>query len=198
MFLFGNKLGEAKENMNLDKFIYDESSPTCLRHKFSRYLNGAELVKAGTPAGYLRYNKNGIARNSCVSMGRKQVYLHRVVYMLHYNNIPDGYVIDHIDGNPHNNKISNLRAVLPETNARNVRKLKTNTSGVTGVSLLRYRCGNTYWRAYWHEDGKMRGKLFNCKIYGCEKAKELAIEFRTMQIKRLIENGYNYSERHGT
>lgn len=181
----------------LDKFVYDETSPTCLRHKFSRYLNSAEVIKAGEVAGYLRSYKDGRPRNSCVHVAGKQAYLHRVVYLLHHGNIPHGFVIDHVDGNPHNNRISNLRAVPGTINARNVRKHKSNTSGITGVNLLQEKNGTLRWRAYWHEGGKMRSKSFNCKTYGYDQAKEKAIEYRDLQIQRLKENGYNYSERHG-
>lgn len=181
-----------------EKFIYDESSPTCLRHRFSRYLNTAEVIKAGEIAGYLRYYKGGRPRNSCVNVNGRQEYLHRAVYKMHHGDIPVNCVIDHIDGNPHNNHILNLRAVAREVNARNVKKHKSNTSGTTGVSLLQDKCGTLRWRAYWHEHGKMRSKSFNCKIYGYEQAKNKAIECRDLQIKRLKEDGYNYSERHGT
>lgn len=183
---------------NHEKFIYDETSPTCLRHRFSRYLNNAEVIRAGETAGYLRFYKDGRPRNSCVSMAGRQEYLHRIVYIMHHGAIPEMCVIDHIDGNPHNNRISNLRAVRGEVNARNVKKHKSNTSGVTGVNLLQDRNGSLRWRAFWQEDGKMRSRTFSCNTYGYEEAKRKAIEFRSLQIQRLRNEGFDYSERHGT
>ena len=43
--------------------------------------------------------------------------------------------IDHIDGNPLNNKIENLRECTHQQNHFNERKPKNNTSGIKGVSF---------------------------------------------------------------
>lgn len=42
-------------------------------------------------------------------------------------------VIDHIDGDPKNNKWSNLRSVCQQDNSKNARRSKNNTSGAVGV-----------------------------------------------------------------
>jgi hypothetical protein len=47
--------------------------------------------------------------------------------------IPEGYYIDHIDGNPSNNKLENLRLANQKENSRNSKKPKNNTSGYKGV-----------------------------------------------------------------
>lgn len=42
--------------------------------------------------------------------------------------------IDHINGDPSDNRLENLRNVSHEVNGRNLARRKNNTSGVTGVS----------------------------------------------------------------
>ena len=61
----------------------------------------------------------------------RNVMAHRVVWKWHYGTEPDE--IDHIDGNPSNNRIENLRAATRIENVRNTCIRKTTTSGVQGV-----------------------------------------------------------------
>ena len=53
------------------------------------------------------------------SLGRVRVLAHRLIWWLHYGDIPDGAIIDHIDGNPLNNVIDNLRITTPSGNGQN-------------------------------------------------------------------------------
>lgn len=57
---------------------------------------------------------------------------HRVAWAMHYGEWP-GCVIDHIDGNPANNEIANLRAVDHVINARNRAVTDSNQCGIMGV-----------------------------------------------------------------
>lgn len=54
----------------------------------------------------------------CLSInGNKKSFLgHRIIYEVFKGNIPDNYVINHIDGNKTNNKLENLEAILPSEN----------------------------------------------------------------------------------
>lgn len=63
----------------------------------------------------------------------KLYYVHRLAWLLSYNEWPTKE-IDHIDGDGGNNKLSNLRDVTRQDNAKN-RKIPTNnTTNVLGVT----------------------------------------------------------------
>lgn len=82
-------------------------------------------------------NGNGYSR--VVLLGVR-VYLHRLVWLLHYGYWPDGQV-DHIDGDRTNNRIANLRDVDHEVNAQNEHKARRNnlSAGLLGVSYISAR-----------------------------------------------------------
>jgi hypothetical protein len=178
--------------MNLfdEWFYYDETSSTCLRWKQDKFVgknyNVHRIVK-DSEAG-----SRGQRRMSAM-LNDKGYSVHHIVLYLHSIEVPKNYVVDHIDGNPFNNKISNLRVVSQAVNARNQKKSKLNTSGSTGVSLHM----NSYWKAYWNEGDKQKVKYFSISEHGNKGAKDLAINYRKDQIMKLNENNYGYSDRHG-
>lgn len=104
------------------------------KHSVGRFMeNGKER---GGPAsnGYRRLMLNGIS------------YLeHRLVWLIFEGDIPDGYEIDHIDGDRANNRRTNLRLVTRQQNNMNCGDSKNSTSGIKGVSWHDER---NKWRAY--------------------------------------------------
>ena len=58
---------------------------------------------------------------------------HRILWEMAHGPIPKGYGIDHIDGNPGNNRLLNLRLANQSENNRNTGKPSHNTSGIKGV-----------------------------------------------------------------
>lgn len=63
---------------------------------------------------------------------------HRLAWACHYREWPSG-IIDHIDQNPGNNKISNLRNASFAENSWNFKMHSNNTSGSTGVYWIKRR-----------------------------------------------------------
>ena len=83
-------------------------------HKFGR---DKKLKQTEGKGGHLHIN---LSTNGCL-----KVYpVHRLVYISFVGDIPIGKEIDHIDRNPKNNHISNLRAVTRSENKWNRSKTK--------------------------------------------------------------------------
>ena len=114
----------------VDSFYYKDG---CLYRKKDNKKIG---TKAG--AGYLYTYTNGSVFS-----------IHRIIYTMHNPDFDQSLSIDHIDGNPLNNKIENLRAVTHKQNLRNQKLRNTNTSGVMGV----YKHGDDSWTARIKVDG---------------------------------------------
>jgi hypothetical protein len=88
-------------------------------------------VKIGNVAGSFR-KSDGYYR---VKIDRQDYQLHRLVWIYHNGNIPDEMQVDHIDRNPSNNLIGNLRLATKSQNNHNRAKQSNNTSGTVGVRI---------------------------------------------------------------
>lgn len=100
---------------------------------------------AGTPIG----SKSG--KYIIANVDYCYYKLHRLIWLWHFGVIPEMH-IDHIDGNPMNNRIENLREVTDAQNAQNQRVARANNKlGVQGV----YRVNNRY-RSVLTTDGKSK------------------------------------------
>lgn len=181
------------------KYVYyDETSPSKLRWTESRGNHDLKDKVVGT------LNRQGRWSFVLSAFGvKKRRYCHRVIWELFNGDIPEGYVIDHIDGRSENNILSNLRVVKSKVNHRNSSKNTRNKTGITGVSRIVVNCktsGNfTYWVASWKSlDNKGHIKHFSVLKLGEERAKILATRYREDMIKSLNECGAGYTERHGT
>lgn len=74
----------------------------------------------------------------------REAYLaHRVIWALVKGAWPAGQ-IDHINGNPIDNRMENLREVAGPENQRNMKRCSVNTSGATGVD---WSSARGKWRA---------------------------------------------------
>lgn len=79
-------------------------------------------------------------------------YAHRLAWVMHYGKPPKGQ-IDHINGDPSDNRACNLRDVDGSTNIRNRGLQSNNTSGHTGVQWCKRR---NRWKAVIVLGGKVR------------------------------------------
>mgnify|MGYP000574837211 CR=1 FL=1 len=84
-------------------------------------------VTVGKEAGH--DNGKGYLR---VRINRKLYVVHRIIFLMHKGYYPA--LLDHIDGNTHNNKIENLRPASKSQNQHNSKTYKNNTTGYKGVS----------------------------------------------------------------
>ena len=94
-------------------------------------------VSAGLPAGFA--HSHGYA---CIGFRGEVFYAHRVAWRMSHGKWPK-LVIDHMNGDPKDNRISNLREVTQQHNTQNVRSVpKHNTTGFLGVVAA--PCGRAF------------------------------------------------------
>ena len=81
---------------------------------FTWVVSRNRRVKIGQIAGYL----NSPILHRRIEIDGKSYGAHRLAWLYVYGYFPCG-VVDHIDGNPSNNKITNLRECTQGENSRN-------------------------------------------------------------------------------
>lgn len=180
-------------------YVYDETSPTCLRWAVDIYSGrwkNFKNVGIGDVAGGL-----GNSGYYQVRVNGRLTLVHRVIWEMSNGRIPDGMFIDHIDQDKLNNKLYNLRLVTKAGNNQNQKLRTDSTSGMVGVNRLvnTLKSGNIaeYWKAVWFDDGLVKYKAFSIKRYGEEQAFKMACEYRQEMIEELNRNGAGYTEIHG-
>lgn len=182
----------------INRFYYCQSSPTGLRWAVPVYrgYNGSLSIlrEVGDVAGSVR--EDGYASVTVTSHG--QLFAHRIIWELVFGEIPNGFFVDHKDGDRLNNHPNNLRVVKRLSNARNISMMSSNKSGITGVSKDEKSEGRVYWKAKWVDlEGISHTKSFSVLQYGSDEAFRLACDYRAKMIEELNNQGAGYTERHG-
>ena len=86
------------------------------------------------PTGYVHINLSACGL-------KKQVRAHRIIYIAAHGGIPDGYVIDHINCDKSDNRISNLQAVTGEQNSHKAKcdgAYLVNSDPITNKRMIPY------------------------------------------------------------
>lgn len=174
-----------------DYFYYDESSPTKLRWKIKKGRREANSV-----AGSFASGPTGEKRTVNVRLNQKNYVAHRIIWILLHGEIPSGMVIDHINGNPWDNHISNLACKSLLHNSQNIKKYVNNTTGFTGVVYVKY--GEVVYgiTASICNQGNRSVKYFPIKGIGIEGAINNARKWRDDKMSEFNENGANFTDRH--
>lgn len=139
--------------------------------RWKRYPGGRKTV--GHVAGYMR-------KSGYIFIGLRklpQLGAHRLAWLYVNGNMSD-LEIDHIDGNPSNNAIANLRPATRTQQGQNKRVQSNNGSGLKGAFLNKSRDSDG--RKKWHSEISVEGRRI---FLGCFHTAEEAHKAYTAAAK---------------
>ena len=104
-------------------------------HNYFDYKDGVlywkiskKCVNKGGIAGHVDYSRPYVR----ITINRQKHLAHRLIYMMFHGSMPK--IIDHINGNPSDNRLCNLRLADRSLNMQNQRRARSDSAtGVLGV-----------------------------------------------------------------
>ena len=157
--------------INRLRFLFDyKDGKLYWKNPTSNRVKRGDIAGSLTTNGYYTIRYDGVSR-----------MLHRVIWDFHNEEGCSGFLIDHIDRNPLNNRIENLRKCNYSENAGNSSRHKDNTSGMKGVHI--------------HSDGRYRsqisigGKRIHLGLFGTSEEAHAAYCEASNRIFKQFSNG---------
>lgn len=120
-------LGETATSPTIPALFLDSLNYDRETGEITWLVNRGSRATKGAIAGYLRADGYRVIR-----LNKKTMYAHRIAWWFVYGAPPA--LIDHINRNPSDNRISNLRKADRSINAINSKLSARNRSGLKGVS----------------------------------------------------------------
>mgnify|MGYP000232644080 CR=1 FL=1 len=143
--------------------------------EFTRFIKSRLIHKEMGRINSKGYRQIGITING----KQKQIRSHRLAWFIYYGELPN--VIDHIDKNKLNNRITNLRSCTDQENNFNRGIYSNNTSGYKGVSWNK-RCKK------WTSHINSNGSLIRLGSFDCPKKASKAYQAKAKEIHREFYN----------
>jgi hypothetical protein len=122
-------------------FLHEPSTGWLIRRKNS------DIVGCSNTQGHLQVRIHGV-----------RYYVHQIVWLYYFGFIPK--LIDHINRNPADNRLENLRPADKSINSHNSKHYVTNTSGTKGVYFCKTK---QRWKAVIEVRGRKISKSFESK-----------------------------------